>query len=59
MTEYQAYVVGIDGHLAGFDPLVCESDNEAIWKAKLLVDEHDVELWSGARLVIRLPRGLK
>jgi hypothetical protein len=34
--------------------LVCADDAEAIDKAKRLVDGHDVELWSGERLVTRL-----
>jgi hypothetical protein len=54
VAEYRAYTVGSDGHFIGFDPLVCADDAEAIEKAKHLVDGHDVELWSGARLVIQL-----
>jgi hypothetical protein len=54
MAEYRAYTVGHDGRLAGCEPLVCGSDEEATEKAQRLVDGHDVELWSGARLVIRL-----
>ena len=34
--------------------LICADDAEAIAKAKLLVADHDVELWSGKRFVIRL-----
>jgi hypothetical protein len=56
MAEYQAYTVGRDGHFSGFEPLVCSNDTEAIEKAWRLVDGYDVELWSGARLVIRLSR---
>jgi hypothetical protein len=54
VTEYRAYTVGRDGHFNGFEPLVCADDAVAIEKAKRLVDGHDVELWSGERLVIRL-----
>ena len=54
MAEYRAYTVGHDGHFIGFEPLVCADDAEAIDKAKRLVDGHDVELWSGDRLVVRL-----
>jgi hypothetical protein len=54
VAEYRAYTVGDDGHFIGFEPLVCRDDGEAIKKAKRLVDGHDVELWSGARVVIRL-----
>jgi len=34
--------------------LNCADDAEAIATAKPLVDGHDVELWSGDRLVTRL-----
>jgi hypothetical protein len=50
----RAYTVGADGHFIGFEPLVCRDDGEALAKDKRLVDGHDVELWSGARLVIRI-----
>jgi hypothetical protein len=54
MPEYRAYLVGNDGHFCGSESLVCADDDEAIEKTKRLVDGHDIELWSGARLVIRL-----
>jgi hypothetical protein len=54
MPEYRAYIVGRDGHFTGFEPLLCGDDAHAIEKAKRLVDDHDVELWSGERLVTRL-----
>jgi hypothetical protein len=54
VAEYRAFPVGIDGHFIGFEPLVCDSDDEAITKAKCLVDGHDIELWCGVRLVARL-----
>jgi hypothetical protein len=46
--------VGHDGHFIGVEPLICADDSEATGRAKRLVDGHDVELWSGTRLVIRL-----
>ena len=54
MIEYRAYTVGRDGHLNGFEPLVCASDDEAIEKAKQLAVRYDVELWNLDRLVVRL-----
>jgi hypothetical protein len=54
MPEYRAYRVGVDGHFIGFDPLICDNDAEATEKAKRLVHHHDVELWTGARMVVRL-----
>lgn len=56
MAEYRAYTVGIDGHFVGYQPLVCADDAEAITKARRLVDGHDIELWSGSRLVVRLSK---
>ena len=56
MPEYRAYQVGLDGHFIGFEPLVCADDNAAIEQAGRLVNGHDVELWSGPRMVVRLNR---
>jgi len=56
MAEYRAYAVGIDGHFIGYEPLICTDDADAIEKATRLVAGHDIELWSGPRLVIRLNR---
>jgi hypothetical protein len=58
VAEYRIYTVGIDGHFIGFEPFVGD-DDEAIAKAKRLVDGHDVELWRGERLVVRLDRKAK
>jgi hypothetical protein len=54
VIEYRAYIVGHDGHFVRCEPIVSPGDSEAIEKAKRFVDGHDVELWSGARLVMRL-----
>jgi hypothetical protein len=54
MAEYRAYVVGEDGHFAGFEGFACRDDDEAVAKAKRLVDGHDIELWSGERFIVRL-----
>jgi hypothetical protein len=54
MAEYRAYLVGDDGHIIGFEPLVCADDGEAVEKAKRFATKHSVELWSGDRLVKRL-----
>jgi hypothetical protein len=54
MPEYRAYIVGVDGHFIGFEPIVCADDAAAIEKAKRLVNGHDLELWNGPRFVIKL-----
>jgi hypothetical protein len=59
MAEYRAYQVGSDGRFIGFEPLVCADDSEATERAEQLVDGHDVELWSGSRLVARLKQKSK
>jgi hypothetical protein len=33
MAEYRAYTIGIDGHIVGFEALVCADDVEAINEA--------------------------
>jgi hypothetical protein len=43
MADYRAYLLGSDGHFFDAVPMVCETDNEAIEKAKHLVGGHDVE----------------
>jgi hypothetical protein len=52
-TEYRAYILGPDGQIQSRVDLICESDEDARKKAKQLVDGHDVELWQGARKVMR------
>ena len=47
MEEYRAFPVGNDGRFIGFEPLFCESDDEAVAKAKRLAEGHDVELFGG------------
>jgi hypothetical protein len=56
MPEYRAYIIGHDGHIQRYEPIVCADDEAAIAKAERLVDGHDVELWQGARKVTTLPR---
>jgi hypothetical protein len=51
MAEYRVYIVGDDEHFIGFEEMVCRDDGEAVAKAKRLLDDHDIEVWSGDRFV--------
>jgi hypothetical protein len=55
MPDYRLYPVDETGHIAG-PPHVetCTSDEEAIAKAKSLVDGHDLEIWDRARMVAKI-----
>jgi hypothetical protein len=55
MADYRAFTIGTDGHFNGFEPMVCADDAEAIAKATRLAIQFPVELWSGIRVVLRLP----
>ena len=54
MADYRVYQVASDGHFIGYDAFVCADDAEALKCVKRLVDRHDVEVWSGDRLVAKL-----
>jgi hypothetical protein len=56
MADYRAYMIGDDGRFMRAVELVCPDDEAATEQAKQLVDGHDVELWSGPRLVVRLKK---
>jgi hypothetical protein len=47
MREYRAYTVALDGHIIGFEPMVCVNDEEAIERARRLVEGDGVELGAG------------
>ena len=53
MVEYR--VIGSDGHVKSPRAFVCDTDENAIMWAKQMVGEQPADLWSGARLVQRLP----
>lgn len=53
VAEYRAYAIGSDGHIVHWKPLICDSDNEAIDKAREAFEGHAVEVWSRDRLIIR------
>ncbi|MDR6306556.1 hypothetical protein GGQ85_004289 [Nitrobacter vulgaris] len=35
MKKYQAYLIGDDGRIAGFDKMTCRNDAEALRKASI------------------------
>jgi hypothetical protein len=56
MPEYRVYAVGDDGHIFDSAEVICENDQEAIARAKAALDNCTIEVWSGARFVVRLQR---
>ena len=55
--EYQIYTLNDRNKIAGPPQnVVCENDQEAIQLAKQWLDGHDIEVWQGAQVVIRLKR---
>ena len=55
MSEYRAHLVDANGQVIGQYDLECDSDDEALELAQLLVDGHDVEIWQRERIVCKLP----
>jgi hypothetical protein len=51
MHTYRAYLIKSDGHVIYRVDLVCDNDEAAKERAKLLVDGHAVELWDGPRKI--------
>ena len=59
MTEYRAYTVGLEGRLVSYEQMTCPNDAGAVAEARQLqqlLPKHDMELWTGGRLVMRLAR---
>jgi hypothetical protein len=54
--DYRAYFVGSDGHFVRFVGLSCSDAAEAIERARRLIAGQDIELWSGERFIVRLPK---
>jgi hypothetical protein len=40
----------------GFEPFIGDDDEQAVEKAKQLLDGHELQIWSGPRYVRRLDR---
>jgi hypothetical protein len=56
VADYRVYFVGSDGHFVRFVGLSCSDDAQAIEQARRLIEDQDIELWSGERFIVRLPR---
>jgi len=55
VPEYRIHILTFGNKIAG--PAIevdCQSDEEAIAKARTLLNGQDIEIWSGARIVTRL-----
>jgi hypothetical protein len=56
MPHYRIYVTTTDGHVGAPATVVeCADDQEAIGKAAQLTNGKAVELWEGARFIVRFP----
>ena len=53
-ASYRIYEMTIGNQVAGSHTIVCDSDQKAIEKAKKMLDDRDLEIRHGARLVARL-----
>ena len=52
MPTYRLYLLDQDNHITGVPKvLACDSDEDAVERAKQIVDGHDVEVWQGSRLI--------
>lgn len=56
MTAYRLYQIGPEGRIdAPAEIIECDSDAEVIARAKAMMDGHNIEIWDGARVVVKLP----
>jgi hypothetical protein len=56
VPEYQIFHLTL-GHIRGPAEIInCDIDQQAIEKAKQMVNGHDVEVWQGARRVIEIKK---
>ena len=52
--NYRIYEMTVGNQVAGSHTIVCDSDQKAIEKAKKMLDDRDLVIRHGARLVARL-----
>ena len=53
-ADYRVYELTIGNQVANLDTIVCDSDQNAIEKAKKMLVDRDLEIRHGARFVARL-----
>jgi hypothetical protein len=53
-ANYRIYEMTIGNQVAGSRMIVCDSDQSAIEKAKKMLNDRDLEIRHGTRLVARL-----
>jgi hypothetical protein len=55
VPEYRIFTLTKEQRIAGPAEMIdCGSDKQAIDEAIILMDDHDIEVWQGTRIVIRL-----
>ena len=55
MSDYRIQILTFGNKIAGSAVEVdCQSDEEAVAKARTLLNGQDIEIWSGTRFVARL-----
>ena len=54
MAEYRVNLKGSDGHFESSRTFVCDTDEDAIVRAKEIAGEQPAELWIGSRFVQHL-----
>jgi hypothetical protein len=53
VQDYRVYVIGPDGHIIDRIDLVCAAEEDAIERARQVIDHHVIELWQGSRRIER------
>lgn len=56
MADYKLYFMTPDGHIQNAASFVCETDEEALLHAEDQRGDQAIELWTGARVVAKIPR---
>jgi hypothetical protein len=54
MLDYRIYTFTSDNHIADAAVINCETDQEAIEKARQLIEGRDIEVWQRARCLARI-----